>query len=237
MDIDPRHRGYECWASGGSTFANILFNCKGEVIANAKPSSTNFGIWWDGDLLREILDSNRISKWNWINSMDITIFTAVNCSSNNGTKSTPTLCADILADWREEVIYRTDDNQQLRIFTTTIPTDYRFYTFMHDPVYRLSVAWQNVAYNQPTQTGFYMGHGMQAPPRPRIRVAAQRLYGDFTGDDIVNVDDLPEFFKIWLNNDCSENAELDLNGDCVMNLCEFSLLALNWLVDNSGQRR
>jgi len=168
MDIDPRHRGYECWASGGATFANALFNCKGQIIANAKPRSTNFGVWWDGDLLREILNSNRISKWNWTNSVDITIFTAYNCSSNNGSKSTPALCADILGDWREEVIWRTLNSQELRIFTTTIPTNYRFFTFMHDPIYRLSVAWQNVAYNQPTQTGFYMGDGMAEPPRPAI---------------------------------------------------------------------
>lgn len=173
MDIDPRHLGYECWANGGSTFANILFNCKGDVIANAKPSSTNFGIWWDDDLLRELLDSNRISKWDWTRSSDNTILTAVNCSSNNGTKSTPTLCADILGDWREEVIFRTTNNQELRVFTTTIPTDHRFYTFMHDPIYRLSVAWQNVAYNQPTQTGFYMGDGMEAPPRPAIYTSAE----------------------------------------------------------------
>jgi len=168
MDIDPRHRGYECWASGGATFANALFNCKGQIIANAKPRSTNFGVWWDGDLLREILNSNRISKWNWTNSVDITIFTAYNCSSNNGSKSTPALCADIVGDWREEVIWRTLNSQELRIFTTTIPTNYRFFTFMHDPIYRLSVAWQNVAYNQPTQTGFYMGDGMAEPPRPAI---------------------------------------------------------------------
>jgi len=178
MDIDPRHRGYECWASGGATFANALFSCKGEVIANAKPRSTNFGVWWDGDLLREMLDSNRIYKWNWTNSSDSTIFTALNCSSNNGSKSTPVLCADILGDWREEVIWRTSDNQELRIFTTTIPTDYRFYTFMHDTVYRLSVAWQNVAYNQPTQTGFYMGDGMAAPPHPVITTDVNEIPGE-----------------------------------------------------------
>jgi rhamnogalacturonan endolyase len=178
MDIDPRYRGYECWASGGATFANTLFNCKGQVIANARPRSVNFGVWWDGDLLREMLDRNRIYKWNWTNSSDSTIFTALNCSSNNGSKSTPTLCADILGDWREEVIWRTDDNQELRIFMTTILTNYRFYTFMHDPVYRLSVAWQNVAYNQPTQTGFYMGDGMEEPLRPAITLTCTDLYTD-----------------------------------------------------------
>jgi rhamnogalacturonan endolyase len=174
MDIDPRHRGYECWASGGPTFTNVLFNCKGEVIANTKPGSTNFGLWWDGDLLRELLDRNRISKWDWINTSDNTILTAVNCSSNNGSKATPALSADILGDWREEVIWRTTDNRQLRIYTTTIPTEHRFYTFMHDPQYRLSIAWQNAAYNQPPHVGFYLGVGMQKPPHPAIQIPANR---------------------------------------------------------------
>jgi rhamnogalacturonan endolyase len=79
-----------------------------------------------------------------------------------------TLSADILGDWREEVIWRSVDNQELRIYTTTIPTKYRFYTFMHDPQYRLSIAWQNVGYNQPPHTSFYMGEGMSKPPRPAI---------------------------------------------------------------------
>jgi rhamnogalacturonan endolyase len=144
------------------------------VIANAKPSSTNFGVWWDGDLLRELLDRNRISKWDWTNNSDSTILTAVNCSSNNGSKATPVLSADIFGDWREEVIWRTTDNRQLRIYTTTIPTEHRFYTLMHDPQYRLSVAWQNVAYNQPPHVGFYLGVGMQKPPHPAIQTTAKR---------------------------------------------------------------
>ncbi len=66
------------------------------------------------------------------------------------------------------MIWRTTNNKELRIYTTTIPTEHRLYTLMHDPQYRLSVAWQNVGYNQPTQPGFYLGHGMKPPPRPRI---------------------------------------------------------------------
>jgi len=177
MDIDPRHRGYECWAKDGPTFANVLFNCRGEVIANTKPASTNFGVWWDGDLLREILDRNRISKWDWTNSSDNTIFTAENCSSNNGSKATPALSADILGDWREEVIWRTTDNRELRIYTTTIPATNRIYTLMHEPQYRLSVAWQNVAYNQPPHVGFYLGVDMQKPPRPQIQTTVRESSG------------------------------------------------------------
>ena len=50
-----------------------------------------------------------------------------------------------------------EDNNNLRLYVTTDPTEYRFHTFLHDPVYRISIAIQNVAYNQPTQTGFYFG--------------------------------------------------------------------------------
>ena len=166
IDIDPRHRGYEMWASGQGLEG--LWNVKGEQISERKPRSCNFGVWWDGDLLRELLNSNRISKWKWEIGTETNLVTAAHCDSNNGTKSTPCLCADILGDWREEVIWRTTDCKELRIYTTTIPTEHRLYTLMHDPIYRLSVAYQNVGYNQPTQTGFYLGDGMSPPPRPAI---------------------------------------------------------------------
>lgn len=166
-DIDPRYRGVEVWADGA------LYTAQGQKIGTKLPSSTNFGIWWDGDLLRELLDSNRIDKWDYANSRTVNLLTASGVSSNNGTKSTPNLQADLLGDWREEVVWRTNDSSALRIYTTTNVTNKRIYTLMHDPVYRLGVAWQNVAYNQPPHTGFYLGDGMSAPPMPHIRFAGQ----------------------------------------------------------------
>ena len=166
LDIDPRHRGYEMWASGLGLTG--LWNVKGETIADRKPRSCNFGVWWDGDLLRELLDRTTISKWNWQDRSERTLLTASGCSSNNSTKATPCLCADILGDWREEVIWRTADSRELRIYTTTIPTEHRLYTLMHDPTYRISAALQNVGYNQPTQPGYYLGDGMKGQPRPTI---------------------------------------------------------------------
>lgn len=166
LDIDPRYKGFESWVFGAGVTG--LFNAKGEKISDKVPRSCNFGVFWDGDLLSELLDRNTISKWNWTNQTTDSILIAEGCMSNNGTKSTPTLSADIFGDWREEVIWRTTDNKELRIYTTTIPTKYRFYTFMHDPQYRLSIAWQNVAYNQPPHTSFYIGEGMNKPPRPAI---------------------------------------------------------------------
>ncbi|MDQ0722959.1 rhamnogalacturonan endolyase [Paenibacillus sp. W4I10] len=166
-DIDPRYKGAEVWADGS------LYTAKGQKLGTTLPSSTNFGIWWDGDLLRELLDSNRIDKWNYANSTTVNLLTASGVSSNNGTKSTPNLQADLFGDWREEVVWRANDSSALRIYTTTAVTDKRIYTLMHDPVYRLGVAWQNVAYNQPPHTGFYLGEGMNPPPVPNIRYAGR----------------------------------------------------------------
>jgi rhamnogalacturonan endolyase len=159
-DIDPRHPGEEMWSSPAG-----LRTCKGERIGSA-PRTANFAVWWDGDLLRELLDRNRISKWDWEKGELATICTAEDCASNNGSKATPCLSADILGDWREEVIWRTSDNKELRIYTTTIPTKYRLPTLMSDPQYRLSVAWQNVGYNQPPHPGFYLGEGMKLQRGP-----------------------------------------------------------------------
>ena len=169
LDIDPRHKGFESWVRGAEIHG--LFNAKGEKISDETPNSCNFGVYWDGDTLRELLDYNRISKWNWMKTTTETLLTAEGCMSNNGTKATPALSADIFGDWREEVIWRTRAGNELRIYTTTIPTKYRFYTFMHNPQYRLSVAWQNVGYNQPPHTSFFVGEGMKHPRQPLITIA------------------------------------------------------------------
>jgi rhamnogalacturonan endolyase len=174
LDIDPRHRGFEMWGKGAGVSG--LFNVNGEKISEASPRACNMGIWWDGDLLREILDGVSITKWDYENSRELRLFSGgdFECVSNNGSKSNPSLCADILGDWREELIARTRDNKELRIFTTTIPTKHRLDTLMHDPIYRLGVAWQNVSYNQPAHPGFYLGDGMKAPLRPDITTDRRR---------------------------------------------------------------
>ena len=167
FDIDPRHPGNEVW----STLPG-LNNARGEIISTKKPNSVNFAVWWDGDLLRELLNSNTVSKWDWLTETTHLLFTAEGCTSNNSTKSNPALSADLLGDWREEVILRTTDNQELRIFSTTIATAHRLTTLMHDPQYRLAIAWQNVGYNQPPHPGFFLGEGMKPAPRPNLTFVA-----------------------------------------------------------------
>lgn len=163
-DIDPRYLGYESWsvASGG------LYSCKGIKISDSKPRSCNFGIWWDGTPDRELLDKNIVYKWNWATGQDDVLFKADSCMSINGTKATPNLSVDLFGDWREEVMLRTLDNKELRIFSTTIPTELRLVTLMHDAQYRCSISWQNTAYNQPPYPSFYLGTGMKKPKQIKI---------------------------------------------------------------------
>lgn len=168
FNVDPRYPGAECWAFGAGI--NGMWNAKGERISKTTPRTCNFALWWDGDLLRELLDRNMVMKWDWQNEKLKPLLVADGCWSNNGTKSTPVLSADLLGDWREEVIFRTRDNQSLRIYTTTIPTTHRFVTLMQDPIYRLGIAWQNVAYNQPPHTGFYIGDDMQQAAKPNLKL-------------------------------------------------------------------
>jgi len=159
MDIDPRSPGAEAWASNSP----YLYSAQGAVIAATHPKQVNFGLWWDGDLSRELLDKEQVLKWDWQKGEAAPLLSASDVSSNNGTKATPALSADIIGDWREEVIWRTKDNRALRIYTTPFPTAYRLVTLMQDPVYRLGVAWQNVAYNQPPHTSYFLGTGMKMP--------------------------------------------------------------------------
>lgn len=166
-DIDPTP-GYEMWSTNKDASGNSIgiFSCKGATISTTRPA-VNFRVYWDGDLYDELLDGTKITKWNWSTKKIDTSITFSGVGSCNSTKSTPNLSADIFGDWREEVIlWDTKDSTTLHIFTTTTASTYRVYTLMHDPVYRLGIAWQNVAYNQPPHLGYYLNAGVANIPWP-----------------------------------------------------------------------
>ena len=184
-DIDALNPGVEMWAFGvGQTV-------KGESFPMPRGVSANMAVWWDDDLCRELLDGNTVTKYRPGGQFSQgpgqgtgrleTLAVFEGCSANNGTKSTPCLQGDLFGDWREEVLMRTNDDSHLRLYVSTIPTAYRFHTFLEEPVYRLSLATENVAYNQPTQPGFYFGPDLifkaAAPGRDVIfRGTRLRLY-------------------------------------------------------------
>ncbi len=159
-DMDPRFKGCEVW----TTHSFGVYTAKGEFISENTPS-INMGIWWDGDLNRELLDGSgvrnkefvQITKWNGDGVDAFSLPDEDDLTANNWTKGNPCLYGDIVGDWREELLVRTKDNRELRLYMTDIPTDYRFYTLLNDIIYRNSLCAQNIGYNQPNHTGFYLG--------------------------------------------------------------------------------
>ncbi|MBF0817259.1 G-D-S-L family lipolytic protein [Microbacterium paludicola] len=180
-DIDPRYDGAEGWNIGGTAAwdsrEGTMRNVSGEEISTSIPAA-NFVAQWDGDLLSEIVDHRFdtatrtgapvVSKWDYENGAEVPVFEPEGVVTNNDTKGNPALQADLLGDWREELVYRTTDSSALRIFTTTDVTEHRLRTLLSDSQYRLSVAWQAAAYNQPPHTSYYLGEGMATPAAPRL---------------------------------------------------------------------
>ena len=141
-------------------------------ISAAKPS-INFGVWWDGDLLRELLDGTTISKWNWLAGNTSALLAPAGVSSNNGTKATPALSADILGDWREEVVWRESTNDALRALHDDDSDDA---SVLHADA-RSAVPCRRSpgsrrGYNQPPHPGFFLGDGMAPPPGAEHRDVA-----------------------------------------------------------------
>jgi len=160
-DIYPGNPGAEFWSATSSN----LMSCANGSNVGSEPSSQNFLIYWDADETRELQDGASISKYG-----GGTLLSASGCSGNNGTKNTPSLTADLLGDWREELVVRESNNSALRVYTTTDVTSRRIYTLMHDPTYRMQVTFEQSSYNQPPHTGFHIGDGMADPPEPDIHV-------------------------------------------------------------------
>ncbi|MEU5613564.1 rhamnogalacturonan lyase [Streptomyces sparsogenes] len=160
-DIWAGSDGAEMWSAADGSIRDRSGAAKGR-----KPSSINFLSWWDGDPVRELLDGTHIDKYG--TSADTRLLTGSGVHSNNGTKATPSLSGDILGDWREEVIWPTSDNKALRIYSTPYETDRKITTLLQDRPYRVALAWQNTAYNQPPHPSFFIGNKMATPPRPKI---------------------------------------------------------------------
>lgn len=146
-----------------SVAADGIYNQAGEKVGNIPNTNgsnmENFAVYWDGDLGRELLDGNKLVKYSIKSGTERIYYNSKNStlpgSINNGTKSNACLTADLFGDWREEIVLRYGDG--VRIYFSTIPTDYRLTTLMHDSQYRCAIAWQNVGYNQSPHTSYYIG--------------------------------------------------------------------------------
>ena len=213
--------GHEFWGAAGSTIAEggAVYNVQTGSELFPKPGlSVNFALYWDGDLLQELMNGayndnvkngpvgnivggSSITKYNNQTKAVETLRTFPDTVSSNGTKATPTLQADILGDWREEIVLPTADSSEMRIYSTTAPTEYRLYTLMHDPVYRNAIAAQNTAYNQPPHLSFYLGEDVKSTVLagglkvPNVKYTNEKLpyaieyisFTDFAGNTVTHL--------------------------------------------------
>lgn len=151
-DVDPDHPGLETWAVG-------LYTAAGQKISDTAPG-TNMSIKWSKDMTTQLINGSlentpTIDDWK-----KGTVLIAEGTRTNNHTKGTPSLVADVFGDWREEMLVRTADSSAIRIYSNTEVTSHKLHTLLHDPQYRAGVATQNTGYNQPVYTSYYFASDM-----------------------------------------------------------------------------
>ena len=163
MDVDPAAPGVELF-SGANCGIYSAKTLQRHLHPKPNPrinyyATLRFGIWWMGDLSRSAYSGGDTIYGYSVKGRQVNMQWSGGGEtvSNHGSKGAPCLAADILGDWREELLLRRKDNRAVRVYLTPEPTRYRFHTFMEDPVYRWSVATQNNGYNVPAEPGFYFG--------------------------------------------------------------------------------
>ena len=173
-DIDSEYRGYEVWSSKGGGMKTATGKSIGSPAV-----STNFRIYFDGDVYDELMDGAYITKFDSKAKKSNVYFdggAALGAAGCNGTKNTPSLVADLFGDWREEMVVRSEkDPTTMYIVSTPVASEHRVYTLMHDATYRVAIAWQNTAYNQPPHIGYYLPDAVKNLTAPDIYVVGENV--------------------------------------------------------------
>ncbi|MCH5210809.1 MAG: bacterial Ig-like domain-containing protein [Oscillospiraceae bacterium] len=176
---------YQFWGAGSFM---ALGNDTYESV-NVTNASSNFRIFWDGDLYDELLDGSEnkpLTVTSWNGSSMTSVFTTEGAVSSNSTKANAALTADILGDWREEIVMRRNDNEALRVFVSDIPTEYKIMTLMHDSMYRVGAANEQTAYNQPPHIGFYMDETSFSGPVTELKITSMPEITEYNVGDVLD---------------------------------------------------
>ncbi len=154
-DLDTR--GWQVWADD-------MRDCKGSVLPAPSLPGTNFCVRWAADLTTQVLGSVDYLKHDGSGQVSDALHGVMlktdGALTNNYTKGTPCLAANLFGDYREQVILRLEDDSALRVYTPTELSRHKLFTLLHDVQYRCGVAWQNTCYNQPVYPSFYYGPDM-----------------------------------------------------------------------------
>ncbi|RZT55950.1 hypothetical protein EV140_2618 [Microcella alkaliphila] len=147
-DIRPDVPGLETWSTQ-------LRAADGTLLSGSMPG-TNQSIRWAADMTTQIVGGSGNANVVIDDYLRGRLLTATGTRSNNGTKGNPGLVADVLGDWREELLVRDANSTEIRIYVSTEVTDRKLTTLMHEPQYRVEVARQNTSYNQPSYTSYML---------------------------------------------------------------------------------
>jgi rhamnogalacturonan endolyase len=138
-DILAEHPGQECYAGeakGGDQA--WMYTAQGKRIGSENIGSlAPWTLWWDADPQKEIILGGKLMKFKGAALLDLK---DARCHR---------MVADILGDWREELVAFAPG--EMRVYTSTIPAKTRRTCLMQDRLYRNDVAVQSMGYNAPPQ--------------------------------------------------------------------------------------
>lgn len=172
MDIDPAHKGYEMWSTMGG-----LYDCEGELIPDGPSPFPREGIWWDGELDREMLDAPDGNGFNayvrkvlpGTRLIEMAKISDWAVAASYGTR--PAFFGDMIGDWRDEVIlHKKSGNGCSGImgFTTDYSTAISLYCLQENPAYRMQCTTRG--YYQSPFPDYYLGFDMPRPQLPPCMV-------------------------------------------------------------------
>jgi len=167
-DVDPRYKGLEFW-----TFTDGMYTAQSDDPIISNYPWPNFKLWWDGDVFAELLNSENVSKWDYTTGSERRLLSAGKYGAVDSWRDAAQFHGDIMGDWREEIIFGSYDNSEIKIFTTTDPTDIRLYTLPHNPGYRNCMTTKG--YQQSHLVDYYLGDSMSIPPAPNITMVLDTI--------------------------------------------------------------
>jgi len=137
-DVLADSPGMEVYTGERDLKKRWLYSAKGKLIEFTETGTLSpRALWWDADPQKEVIISGAIRDWGGVAMQPIQgrVIAVVDC----------------LGDYREEVI--TSLKGELRIYSTTVPTNDGRVCLMQDHQYRLGVVAQTMGYYYPAQLG------------------------------------------------------------------------------------
>ena len=187
IDIDKNHLGWEMW----STMDGNVYDAKGDLITGYSNQYPCEGVWWDGELDREVVQTSdshyNVYIQDFFNGREVEFAKISNWRYVTVYAKRAAFWGDIIGDWREELVLLHKENG-ITVGIVGVSTDYtttenRIYCLLEDPHYQGDCTTKG--YYQSPNPGFYLGYDMPRPQLPPTMVTdlVAKSDGQFTTFD------------------------------------------------------